>query len=79
MKSAIMSFPCIICFSTSLSISFQHIPVSIEVDEDKLIVSDGGVNGGGVEVDSARLREGERNREEEERQHSPRLPIHGNL
>ena len=78
MKSA-MSFPCIICFSTSLSLSFQHIPLSIEVDEDKVIVSDGGVNGGGVEVDSARLREGERNREEEERQHSPPLPIHGNL
>ena len=57
--------------------NFDHLPVSIEVDEDKFIVGDGGVNGGRVELDSARLREGER--DQEERQHSPRLPFHGNL
>ena len=57
--------------------TFEHIPVCIEVDEDELVVGDGGVNGGGVELDSAWLGEGEG--DQKERQHSLCLPFHGNL
>ena len=47
-------------------------PVCVKVDKDELIVGDGGVDGGGVELDGARLGEGERD-EEEQGQH---LPLH---